>query len=185
VRIDGAWHVDGGVRLNAPIRPALDLHADRVVVVATTPDPDTPHTEPMAPEQPDVFDASGVVMSAVQVDRMVEDVRSLRRTNALIDAGGGTTSRYRVVPHLYLGPPAPGIVASEANRIHRERYGGWRRVSDLGVLSRLLGGSRGTHGELLSFLFFDNAFHSALIELGRAHAITALGPPGTPLPWRT
>ncbi|MCA1844499.1 MAG: patatin-like phospholipase family protein [Actinobacteria bacterium] len=199
VRVDepapvAGWYVDGGVRLNAPIRPALDLKADRIVVVATTPDPDTPRTEPVSPAEPDVFDASGVLMSAVQVDRMAEDVRSLRRTNALIkasQAGGGPEtlvradgSPFRVVPHLYLGPPAGGIISAEANRVFKERYGGWRGpLSDLGILGRLLGGSRETRGELLSFLFFDRVFHAALIELGQEHARRALGPSGTALPW--
>ena len=31
------WYVDGGVRLNAPLKPALALGADAVVVVATSP----------------------------------------------------------------------------------------------------------------------------------------------------
>lgn len=193
--IAGGWYIDGGVRLNAPIKPALSLQADRVVVVATTPDPDTPRATPITASEPDVFDAAGVVANAVMVDRMAEDVRSLRRTNALIKAtgkagraataarSGGTT--YRVVPHLFLGPPAPGIIAEAANRVFGKRYGSWKaRFSDLGVLGHLLGGSHQSHGEALSFLFFDPAFHTELIELAQQHATTALGPPGTPLAWR-
>jgi predicted acylesterase/phospholipase RssA len=31
------WHVDGGVRLNSPIKPALAMGAERVLVVAAAP----------------------------------------------------------------------------------------------------------------------------------------------------
>ena len=64
------------------------------------------------------------------------------------------------------------------------RYAGIHRpLSDLGVLGRLLGGTRENHGELLSFVFFDREFHRALIELGRKHASRTLGRTGSPFPW--
>ena len=49
----------------------------------------------------------------------------------------------------------------------------------------MLGGSSAeSHGEILSFLFFDLDFHSVLIHLGKKDAEEALGP-GPGLPWRS
>jgi NTE family protein len=191
VSIEGlGWHVDGGVRLNAPIRPAIDLGADRVVVVATTPDPEQPQPAPVSAGRPDVFDAAGVVLNAVLDARMAEDVRSLRRTNALLRAGAtrripGRRRPYRVVEHLFLGPPNATVIPETADRIFRKRYGSLMRrpLSDLHTLGRLIGGSTASHAELLSFLFFDPGFHTALSELGAEHARQTLGD-GPRLPWR-
>ena len=111
--VDG-WFVDGGVRLNAPIKPALALEADRVIVVATTPDPDNPQSVPAAPSEPDVFDAAGVVLQALLTDQMAEDVHTLRRTDRFVEDAkkpgakaparrdaGQSTARFDV----FLGPP--------------------------------------------------------------------------------
>jgi len=179
------WYIDGGVKLNAPIKPALALGADRVVVVATTPDPAGPHASPISPGSPDVFDAGTVVMHALLVDRMSDDIRALRRVNTLVAAGRSRTpSGYRAIPNLFLGPPKPGLISRTANDVFTRRYAGIHRpLSDLGVLGRLLGGTRENHGELLSFVFFDREFHRALIDLGRKHASRALGRTGSPFPW--
>ena len=192
VHVDGpeelrGWYVDGGIKLNAPIKPALSLGADRVVVVATTPDPFGPHASPVSPDEPDIFDASTVVMHALLVDRMADDIRALRRINALVPTGtAAAPSGHRLIPNLYLGPPAPGLISQTANRVFSSRYAGVHRpLSNLRMLGRLLGGTRESHGELLSFLFFDEEFHDALIELGRTHATQTLGPPGSPFPWDT
>jgi len=185
------WHIDGGLRLNAPIKPALALGADRIVVVASTPDPDTAPARLPPLAEPDVFDGAGAILSSLLEDRMSEDLRSLRRTNRLVgtaaagrrqrdpDDGGGS-----VVPHLFLGPPDADVIPALAREVLAQRYGGRRQLSNLGLLGRLIGGSRGTHGELLSFLLFDPDFHAELVELGRHHARAALGPDTGVLPWR-
>ena len=179
------WYIDGGVKLNAPIKPALSLGADRVVVVATTPDPSGPHAKPIASGEPDVFDASAVLMHALLEDRMGDDIRALRRVNELVSAARGRSQRgYRVVPNLYLGPPKTGLIGQTANDVYASRYTGIRRpLSDLGLLGRMLGGTHESHGDLLSFVFFDREFHKALLELGRKHATRTLGPKGSPFPW--
>lgn len=191
-RVARGWYVDGGVRLNAPITPALALGADRVVVVASTPDPDRARPRPAPVAEPDLFDAAGAVLASLLEDRMSEDLRSLRRANRLAAvarpaasrsaAGGGPEPR--LIPHLFLGPPDREVIPAVAREMFRQRYGGRRQVSNLGMLDRLIGGSRGTHGELLSFLFFDAHFHAELAALGRRHARTALGTRTGPLPWR-
>jgi len=179
------WYIDGGVKLNAPIKPALALGADRVVVVATTPDPAGPHAAPVSPAEPDVFDAATVVMHALLIDRMADDIRALRRVNTLVSAGRGRApSGYRAIPNLFLGPPKRGLISETANDVFSDRYSGIKRpFSDLGLLGRLLAGTRENHGELLSFVFFDREFHKALIELGAKHASRTLGPTGSPFPW--
>src|SRR3954470_9417584 len=86
--VDG-WYLDGGVRVNAPIKPALELGPRRLVVVATHPVDDAGPTDPPdgAPAEdapdgpPDVFSAAAAVMTSALVDRMVDDVRSLRRVD--------------------------------------------------------------------------------------------------------
>jgi NTE family protein len=206
VRVDPSpakdgWFVDGGVRLNAPIRPALALGADRVIVVATTPDPDSPHSAPVAPSAPDVFDAGGIVLHALLVDRMAEDVHTLRKTNRFVEAAGkagalppahrDTGQPYRQVQNLFLGPPEAGLISAAANEVFARNYragnyrGWFKRLSDIGILGTMLGGSSAeSHGEILSFLFFDLDFHSVLIHLGKKHAEEALGA-GPGLPWRS
>lgn len=175
------WYLDGGVRLNTPIKPALSLGADRVVVIGTTPDPQAV-LPPQCLSRPDVFDAAGAVLHSVLVDQLSEDISSLRRVNVLLGKPG-RRSRYRYIPNLYVGPPASGIISATANLVYAEEYGGLRSVlTQLGLLGTMLGGSTESHGELLSFLFFDATYHAALIDLGRSHALKQLA--DRDLPWQ-
>lgn len=176
------WYVDGGVRLNAPISPALALGAQRVAVVATTPDPDRIQTPLEADPEPDVFDAIAVVLRSVLVDRMAEDIRHLRQVNELVTASGaaavplaGRSRPYVTIPNLYVGPVGTETIAEAARRIFRRYYRGpLSRVSDLGTLATLLGGVDGVHGELFSYLFIDGRFHAELIRMGRRDAFRVL-----------
>jgi NTE family protein len=202
VRLGGShdvagWHIDGGVRLNAPLKPALALGADAVVVVATHPLEDPAGDPPVAgaPQQPDVDDALVQVLDAALVDRMVEDVRTLATVNELVDGGGRRAPGrrpFRVVPWLFFGPERRGTLGDLAaacfdRRYGHDRSGAWRAVRDPdpALLGRLLAGDGPRRGDLLSYLFFDSAFLDAAIELGRADAAAVLAeaPPGT-VPWR-
>ncbi len=191
VRIDDGWYLDGGVRLNAPIRPALGLGADRLVVVATHPlqedtDPTSSDDESRT-GAPDVFAAGGTVMSSALVDRMVEDVRSLLRVNRLL-AAGARDERYRHVPLVFCGPRRGDAIAAAAADVLGSRYQGVPGLlsllgADYAVLNRLVGGSSRTHAELLSFLLFDTEFVDRLVELGRRDAQLVVDEAGAD-PWR-
>src|SRR4051794_11174033 len=76
-------YVDGGTRLNTPIKPALKLGATRIVVVglnALWQGPD----EPVAGQQPnDVFDGLAQILQALLAEPLAQDVQTLARRNEL------------------------------------------------------------------------------------------------------
>jgi NTE family protein len=184
------------VRLNAPLKPALALGADAVVVVGTHPveHPDGGASSTEGLRQPDVDDALVQLMDAALVDRMVEDVRTLDTINELVSGGGQRAAGRRpfgVIPWLFLGPEHRGTLGSLAAACFDRRYvlpsGAWHRLRhpDLVLLGRLLAGDGPRRGDLLSYLFFDPEFLDASIGLGQQDA-TALfaGAPPESVPWR-
>ena len=62
------WYVDGGIHLNTPLKPAIDLGADRILVIGAT-----PWDIGQAPERskpPNVMDGSGLILHALLVDSL-------------------------------------------------------------------------------------------------------------------
>ena len=181
------WYIDGGTRLNTPLRPALDLGARRLVVVGTEavaggrePDADC--------EPPDVGDGALHLLQGILVDPLVRDIWMLGRLNAVAMAARGNPAiPYRRVPYMFVSPTKPGAIGELATRVFRARYGGLKglRSPDMRLLNRLLGGESPTHGELLSYLLFDPEFLGELIEMGMSDATAWLeAPPGSDWPWQ-
>lgn len=190
------WYVDGGVRLGTPIKPALDLGVDRLVVVGTgaiadhTPAPDHPD------DPPGLGDSALNVLHGRLVDPLVEDLRTLGNVNTFFadhapraqryrEARGKTP--YREIPYIFVGPRRPGRLGELAAQVFRARYRGpgALRSPSLALLGRLLGAGSTTHNELFSYLFFDRAFVDELITAGAQDARDWLqAPPGPAQPWQ-
>jgi NTE family protein len=183
------WYMDGGVRQNTPIKPAIALGVDRMVVVAT--DPASYPPAPMVAQdesRPEVEDMAAQVLHAALVDRMIEDVRTLEKVNELVAAGKAESPRggrvYRQIPFLFVGPQTVGQLGQDADEIFRSRYGDGSWWGDFPFLSRLVGRRGPGHGELLSFLFFEPAFLQRAIERGQQDAWAALATAADGIPWR-
>lgn len=180
------WYSDGGTRLNAPLRPAVQLGADGIIVVAahavrygTSPGP-----EPLDAPSPDVVDAAAHVLHAVLADRMVEDLADLRWKNAMCKASDEPLPDrcgrpMRRVPYLAVAPE-PGQLAAVADEVLREKYGAWpwRWLDDSGtwLIGRLLrsAGDGPGRAELLSYLAFETEYFAEQISLGAQAAKAAL-----------
>jgi len=182
------WYIDGGVRLNTPLRPALALGADRVVVVAGMSTEFGRQLPPGGPGDPipTMADAAAQLMHATMADRMAEDIRTLRSRNALVEqarAAGTSLTRsggeaMRTIPLLTVSP-RPGELGALAEEVllrQTRSVAGKLRESDTLLLDRLLRGMGDGPGrrELLSYVFFDSEYFSAQIELGAAAARDAL-----------
>lgn len=171
------WYVDGGVRLNAPLRPAVDLGADHIVVIAahaTQYPPDFPN---VVGPRPDIADTGAMVLHSVLADHVICDLQDIRTRNRwLADGVEATTSAgrpYRPVQLLEISPE-PGTLA-ELAQATLDAKAGWRDPSALAVqrLLRGVGDGPGTQ-ELLSYAYFDSEYFTAQIALGEAAAWQAL-----------
>jgi NTE family protein len=170
---DGAgWYFDGGTRLNTPIKPALKLGAERVIVLGLN----SLAPAPRSPERPDLFDASTQIVQGLLVDPATHDVQTLATINeVLIDGGQSSGDDQRtVVPYIFIAPNTPNAIGEIARDLYRERYAGVRglwRSRDLSLIGRFVGASNSaTRGELFSYLFFAGDFATKLIELGQGDA---------------
>ena len=112
------WYVDGGIHLNTPLKPAIDLGADRILVIGAT-----PWEIGQAPERskaPNVMDGSGLILHALLVDSLRVDLASAgahqppnRRWGRGAPAAGTATpaagSGRRVVRYCALNPSDDGL----------------------------------------------------------------------------
>lgn len=196
------WYFDGGTRMNTPVKPVLDLGADQVIVIAT----DAITEPPLEPgrhdsEPPDFGDGALHILQGMLVDPVVEDMRILGNINMFFAQNGKAPPSqaarryrkargkppYRRVPYIFIAPERRGAIGELASEVFRERYGGWKglRSPDFPLLNRLLGGESPTHGELLSYLFFDPEFIEELIRMGQNDARKWLNAsPGPDKPWQ-
>ena len=179
------FYADGGTRLNSPIKPALNLGADRVIVIGL--EPFAPAGgRPASPRGPSIADVAANVLDGMLVDQVAQDVRRMALINSFFveDLATGTLhsprsyrlarghAPYRPVSYALVSPRRSGEIGRIAQRVFHRRYGGWSRFRDIDytVISRILGSSSQARGELLSFLLFDPEFTAELIELGRRDA---------------
>jgi NTE family protein len=182
------WYGDGGTRLNTPIKPALMLGAERVVVIGlnSSAPPLHPETGP-----PDIFDGAAQYIQALLADPIAQDVETLSGYNREV-AGAGATRSSRAgrkeVPYIFVAPRDRMTVGERAAEIFSQRLSGVKaliRAPDLTLLGTFIGaGKDASRGELFSFLFFATEFHNALIDLGRSDAERWLAMTHDDGPWR-
>lgn len=195
------WYIDGGVRLNAPLKPAIALGADGLVVVATHPEVGESSEAPErdgSTQPPDVDDTLVRLLDAALVDRMVEDVRTLGKVNEgargkvsarATGSANGRSRKHAIVPYLAVGPQARGTLGELAAKVFKEGgvATGLRphlRARELQLLGRFLLGDGPRSGDLLSYLYFDAVYVEESIKLGQADARAVLAGAGGLTPWR-
>lgn len=189
VRIDERYYLDGGLRINTPLSPALRLKADHVIVVALKSRPlarsGIPYTSPEAITQPAFL--LGKVLNALLLDQLEIELRRLDVINAMFDGAEAALGAdcldpinrairakrgvaYRKVSHVVIRPSADiGILAAESYRRSRSRANGRGMLA--GLLARTaLRGVPEEEADLFSYLYFDRSFTEPLLELGREDA---------------
>lgn len=175
------WYLDGGTHLNTPIKPALKLGAERVVVIGVS--PLARGSASLAGERrPDALVAAGQILSGILDDQLIADVHTLATVNALIGPRVSSASAgKRRVPYIVIAPAEPDPMAARALAVVREHYSSavqTLRSPNVALLAKLTAaGDDIPHAALLSFLLFAPEFAQALIALGRQDATRWLEQP--------
>jgi len=177
------WYVDGATRRRVPLAPALELGADRVVVVgtgslqATDPDPEKDQANV------DLGDGGATLLGAVMDDPLRHDLRRLAAVNGF--AGNEEVAQhlnkhraeigrppFRITPYAAVAPATSSVLADVALEVFRANHGLRHSVldPDLQLVHRLLGSDSPLQGELLSYLLFDPDFFAAAADIGRRDA---------------
>jgi NTE family protein len=187
VRIGDSYYVDGGLRMNTPLSPALRLGCDRLLVVALKHQPGGSEEALTFPEEVITQPAFliGKVLDALILDQLEVELHRLQVVNALLAQGSAVYGEgfvesvsaavraqrgagYRIVETAVVRPSEDiGRVAAHCHRKHG--------AGALGTLPSLLTrvalrGVPRDEADLLSYLFFDRRFTGELVALGREDA---------------
>jgi NTE family protein len=169
VRLGDAWYGDGGVRLSAPLSPALRLGASRILAIS--PRHEASHEEADRPQisgYPAAAQILSHLLDAIFLDVLDEDVRRLEGMNKVIsklppEAWGD----YRPVDILVIRPSVDlGKLAVKYEPHLPDRFR---------LLARSLGTGESTTSDFLSMLMFQPDYLECLLEIGEADAESRMG----------
>ena len=164
VRVDGEWYGDGGVRLTAPLSPALHLGATRILTISTR----HPRTRAEADVSqitgyPPPAQVLGVLYNAVFLDVIDQDILRLELINRMLaDVPEEHRNGMRRVEMLVLRPSRD--LGKMARQFEPRLPGTFR------FLTRGLGTRGTTSPDILSLLMFQRDYLQALVELGERDA---------------
>ena len=165
VQVAGRWYGDGGMRLTAPLSPAIQLGAERVLAVSTShaPPSDLPVDRCYIDEYPPPAQVAGAVLNAVFLDQLDGDALRAARINDLLE---------NLPPRLRGGLRPVKLFVLRPSRDLGALAGDYeaRLPRAFRFLTRGLGTKRTRSNDLLSLLMFQPDYVHALIELGRADA---------------
>jgi NTE family protein len=181
VALDGRHYVDGSLRLNTPLVPALRLGAERILVVALQAPLPPPDADAAPAPTFDRVALLGKVLSAMLLDPIDADLGRMRFVNDVLRRGertfgldflaklNATAARdgaqpLAVVDEAVIRPSVdPRTLAADAMRALRAR-GSVPAI--LRLLDRSLARAGRADADLLSYVLFDGAYTSALFQLG-------------------
>jgi NTE family protein len=168
VEVDGAWYGDGGIRLTAPLSPAVHLGARRIIAVSTRYARSRAEADrPLINGYPPPAQVAGALYNAIFLDQLDSDALQLQQINRLIaKLPLAERDGLRSIDLLMLRPSVD--LGRLANAYEPDLPRAFR------FLTRGLGTRETRSNDMLSLVMFQGDYVKRLIELGEADAIARL-----------
>jgi NTE family protein len=164
VRLGKHWHGDGGIRLSAPLSPALHLGATRMLAISTHYAKSFSEAdEPQVIGYPPPAQILGQLMDAIFLDVMDEDAVRMEHANAFLrDLPPEQRHGYRIVDFAVIRPSQDlGKLAADYEP---------QLPRTFRFLTRSLGTRETSNADFMSLFLFVPGYLKRLIEIGEADA---------------
>ncbi len=164
VRLPDGWHGDGGIRLSAPLSPAVHLGASRILAISTRYQRKEGEMEDLALDKyPPPAQILGKLMNAIFLDILDQDAQRLRRINELIrKVPPQRLTRMREIEIMVLRPSVD--LGRLSARFEPQLPTAFR------FLTRGLGTKETKSPDFLSLLMFQPDYLKHLIQIGEQDA---------------
>ena len=164
VEVEGAWYGDGGIRLTAPLSPAVHMGADRILAISTRyARRESEFEEHEVEGYPPPAQVLGTLLNALFLDQFDADALRLQRINDLLDKlPPSTRDGMRRIELLVVRPSRD--LGKLANQYEAQLPRAFR------FMTRGLGTRETRSNDVLSLVMFQHDYLSKLMELGEADA---------------
>jgi NTE family protein len=164
IQVDGHWYGDGGIRLTAPLSPAVHLGADRIIAISTRYGRTRAEADrPVVDGYPPPAQILGSIFNAIFLDMFDADALTMERVNRVVEALPPMRSYgFRPLKLLVLRPSRD--LGKLANEYEAQLPGSFR------FLTRGLGTRETRSNDMLSLVMFQPDYLARLVDLGESDA---------------
>lgn len=164
VQLGDGWYGDGGIRLTAPLGPALHLGARRIMAISTRYERTAEEAaDPVIPGYPPPAQVLGVLMNSIFLDLLDADAIRLERLNRLVtQLPEDQREGLKPVKLLVLRPSVD--LGKLANEYEPQLPKGFR------YLTRALGTRETRSPDFLSLVLFQPDYLETLMDIGDTDA---------------
>jgi NTE family protein len=162
VRIGDQWHGDGGIRLVAPLSPAVHLGARRILAMSTASLPEPGDDAPsMVSGYPPAAQVLGQLMNAIFLDNIEEDVIRMQRMNDLLR---------KMAPHERDGLKAIDLMVLRPSVDLGKLAGEYEQYlpREIKLIARALGVKETNSADFLSLVLFEPEYTRRIIDIGES-----------------
>tara|TARA_B000000460_G_scaffold125551_1_gene88447 strand:- start:1572 stop:2147 length:576 start_codon:yes stop_codon:yes gene_type:complete len=165
IQLGDAWYGDGGLRLAAPLSPALHLGARRIIAISTRYDRSAEEAEKHSSQgYPPPVQVAGVLLNSIFLDLLDHDAMRLEQLNRLLaDLPRDKRNDLEPVQLLTLRP------SCDLGRLAHEHEAQLPKA--FRFLTRGLGTTQTRSPDFLSLILFQPDYLKTLIEVGEADAM--------------